>query len=288
MKKALIISTAVSGLVLLSLSACNSNNNSTVGENNKDTAKAVAAPAASQTVSDDDLLPNLLQIGSIIKSSELSYISGLTNPVSDAGQYNTAYERNLNLGIYLADLGYCTLNKQNKESTEYLKAVKIDADAIGIGQIFGSNAFYDRYQANLNNEDSLTALVADLQMKTDDALKANKQTDMRVVIYSGAWVENMYIAAKVYSKSKNSNSGVHLMEQMTILENMLKVLNKYKASNPHIESLYNDLKNVDDTYAGFDEAKNYNPDSKTPFAFTDAHIATFIDLLEKLHTKYIK
>jgi hypothetical protein len=291
MKNKLLLSATLSGILAFTLSSCNNNNTSTaVGDKTKDTVKTATPANAAATTdnSDDDLLPNLLQIGSIMKNSELSYIQGLTNPISDVSKYSTLYEQDLNLGIYIGDLAYCTLNKKTQESTDYLKVVKTLSDDIGIGKIFETDGFSKRYQANINNEDSLANLVAELQEKVDDLLKTNKQNNVRVVMYSGAWIENMYIGAAVYAKTKNSSSGVHLMEQMTILENMLKVLDKYKSADSHIDGLYTSLKEVDDTYKGFDEAKNYNPDNKQQFAFTDEHTKKLTELLEGLHTKYIK
>src|SRR6185437_7131288 len=287
--KSLIIAT-LSGTLAFTFSSCNNSNTGTTGgDKTKDTIKT--APANTTPVADnadDDLLPNLLQIGSIMKNSELSYIQGLTNPISDVSKYSTLYEQDLNLGIYIGDLAYCTLNKKTQESTDYLKVVKTLSDDIGIGKVFETDSFSKRYQANINNEDSLANLVAELQEKVDDLLKNNKQNNVRVVMYSGAWIENMYIGATVYAKTKNSSSGVHLMEQMTILANMLKVLDKYKSADQHINGLYTDLKEVDDAYKTFDEAKNYNPDNKQPFAFTDEHIKKLTGMLEALHAKYIK
>ncbi len=283
MKKELTTTTAISGMILVSLFGCNNNNN---GKDSiiagKDTTKVAAS-----TNSNEDLLPNLLQIGSIIKYSGLTYVPGVTSTADASKQYNSAFDRNMNLGINFADLAYCTLNKQNQQAVNYLKAVKAISDEIGLSQIFGSNSF-QRYQDNINNEDSLTALVADLQTKTDDVLKVNKQNKFRVIIYSGAWIENMYIGSKAYAKSNDSNAGVHMIEEMNLLENMLKVLNDYKTTDKQTADLYDDLKKVDDTYKGFDEAKSYNPDSKKAFTFTVEHIKTFSGILNDLHSKYVK
>lgn len=276
------LSAAISGIMLLALVACNSNNTgSATATNSKDTTK-VSVSANIDTAT----LPSLLEIGATIKNSGLTYIPGLTNSISDASLYNTAFEQDINLGIYLADLSYCTLNKQNQQATLYLKAVKTIADAIGIGQVFGSNNFSQRYQSNLDNEDSLTAIVADLQTKTDELLKANLQNSMRVVIYSGAWIENMYIGAKVNAQADNTNANFQVIEQMNLLDNILKTLNNYKSSDPHLQTLYTDLKQVADSYHSFDEVKKYNP--KQPFALTDDHVKKITGMLETLHSKYIK
>jgi hypothetical protein len=287
MKKEFAIFSIIAGIIISLQTACNTNNATSTTDKNKDTLNANNQGSASNN-SDADLLPSLLEIGATIKNSGLTYIPGLTNPITDVSKYSTAYDQYLNLGIYFADLSYCTLNKQNQQSTNYVEAVKAISNEIGIGQIFGSNAFSQRYQANLDNEDSLTAIVADLQVKVDDLLKVNLQNKMRVVIYSGAWVENMFIGAKVTDKSKNINTGFQIVEQMTMLDNMLKVLDEYKSSDQNLQNLYADLKQVSDTYHSFDEAKNYNPDSKLPFTLTDEHSKKLTELLEALHKKYIK
>jgi len=48
------------------------------------------------------------------------------------------------------------------------------------------------------------------------------------------------------------------------------------------------LKQIADTYHAFDEVKKYDPNNKQPFALTDDHINKLTDLLEALHSKYIK
>lgn len=290
MKNELNITSAITGVMLLLLIACNNNNTSTTEDKSKDTAK-VNAQVTTLANSDTDQLPNLLQIGATIKNSGLKFIPGLTNPISDPSQYSTAFDKEINLGIYFADLSYCTLNKQNQKSTNYIKAVKTIADDIGIGQIFGSGAFSQRYLANLDNEDSLTSIVADMQAKADNmlTLKGNmRRNDMRSVIYSGAWIENMYIGAKVNTQSKNSNVGFQTIEQITLLDNILKVLADYRSSDQHYQDLYTDLKQVADTYHAFDEVKNYNPNSSRSFTLTDEHTNKLADMLEALHSKYIK
>jgi hypothetical protein len=288
MKKELTITTAISGVMLLSLIACNNTTTTATEDKGKDTAKANNQIAAT-TNTDADQLPNLLEIGATIKNSGLKYLPGLTNPISDPSQYNTAFDKDINLGIYFADLSYCTLNKQNQKSIGYLKAVKTISDDIGIGQIFGSDAFSQRYQANLDNEDSLTAIVADMQAKADNLLKANmRRNDLRSVIYSGAWIENMYIGAKVNAQTKTANAGFQTVEQMTLLDNILKVLSEYTSTDQHYQDLYTNLKQIADTYHAFDEVKKYDPNNKQPFALTDDHINKLTDLLEALHSKYIK
>ena len=75
---------------------------------------------------------------------------------------------------------------------------------------------------------------------------------------------------------------------MTLLDNILKVLSEYTSTDQHYQDLYTNLKQIADTYHAFDEVKKYDPNNKQPFALTDDHINKLTDLLEALHSKYIK
>lgn len=281
MRKHLILS-IVGMLVLVS---CQTNNSSSDVKKPQDTATKPTIPQPNSPLDDADLLPNLLQIGSIFKNSDLSYFADLTTPVSDLTKLNTQYDRSITLGVYIADLSYCTLNKQKSKTGEYLKAVKELSDNIGLGSIFGSGNFSKRYEANMDNEDSLAGIVADLQMRTDDILAKNKQNSIRVIIYSGAWIESMNVATKVYIKNKTSTASGHISEQINILENILKVLAKYKDADSRTGSLCNNLRDLDNAYANFNEVKSFDPSKSQAITLTDDHIAQFSEMIEKLHNK---
>jgi hypothetical protein len=233
------------------------------------------------------LLPSPLQIASIFKNAGLVYFPGLTSPIKDASKYNSNFDAGVNMGIFSADLSYCILNKQTQESLDYLKTVKSLAEKLGFGSVFQTNSLMTRFQNNMGNTDSLAGVIADLQMETDSYLEQNKQKYIGVIAFTGAWVESMYIGSKVYEKGKSSNVSSRISEQMNILDNLIKLLNKYQKADDHIKGLAKDLQAIQDEYVTYTEVKNFNPDGDQPIILSPEHIAQVSSLVQDLRTKFI-
>jgi hypothetical protein len=251
---------------------------------------ASAAKSAQMDIDQDSesfLLPSPLQIASIFKNAGLVYFPGLTSTVKDASQYNSTYDEAVNMGIFSADLSYCILNKQTQEALDYLKVVKSMAEKLGFGSVFQSNSLMQRFQNNMGNTDSLAGVIADLQMETDSYLEANKQKYVGVIAFCGAWIESMYVGSKVYEKGKSSNVSSRISEQMNILDNLIKLLNKYQSADAHIKGLAKDLQDIQNEYAAYSEVKNFNPDGDQPIALTPEHIAQISSLVQDLRSKFI-
>ncbi len=245
------------------------------------------AAEMSEQDSETFLLPSPLQIASIFKNAGLSYFPGLTSPVKDAAQYNSTYDRALNMGIFSADLSYCVLNKQTQDALDYLKVVKALADKLGFGNVFESNSLLKRFQSNMGSTDSLASVIADLQMETDSYLEANKQKYIGVIAFTGAWIESMYLGSKIYEKGKSSNVSSRISEQMNILDNLIKLLTKYQAADNSMAALIKEMQAMQDTYAAYSEVKNYNPDGDQPIVLTPDHIAQISNMVQDLRAKFI-
>lgn len=250
-------------------------------------AKANAAASTEGSGQDSEvyLLPSPLLIATIFKNAGLNYFPDLTTKIKDVSQFNNAYDRAVNMGIYSADLSYCVLNKQSQDATNYLNTVQALAEKMGFGSVFGSSML-NRFKSNIDNTDSLAQVIGDLQMGTDTYLEANKQKYIGVLAFTGAWVESMYIGAEVYQKGKSNNVSSRISEQINILDNLLKLLHKYEATDSHIPDLEKDLQGIQNTYSSFDEVKNYNPDSDKSISLTPDHINQISKMIEDLRSKF--
>ena len=204
-------------------------------------------------------LPSPLQIARIFKKSGLTYIDGLTNDQKDPSKYTSKFSKALNMGIYSADLAYNVMNKQKQGALSYMKLSKQLADDLGMGSAFEEGNIPERFEKNLSNEDSLTYIVAELQMSTDTYLQDNEQQEISSIAFSGAWIESVYLGAKVFEKSKDAKLNNKISEQMTILGQILKVLEKQKDKDSAITGLITDLTSVKTVYDGLDSVKNFKP-----------------------------
>jgi len=283
------LSLCVLSLSALVLVSCHHDNNANNGIPGADTAKGNSKAKAMEADQDSEsfLLPSPLQIASIFKNAGLVYFPNLTSPVKDASKYASTFEAAVNMGIFSADLSYCILNKQTQESLDYMKTVKSLAEKLGFGSVFTTNSLMNRFQNNMGNTDSLASVIADLQMQTDTYLEQNKQKYVGVIAFTGAWIESMYIGSKVYEKGKSSNVSSRISEQMNILDNLIKLLNKYQAADNHIAGLAKDLQSIQTEYSAYSEVKNYNPDSDQPIVLSPEHIAQISSLVQDLRSKFI-
>jgi hypothetical protein len=157
---------------------------------------------------------------------------------------------------------------------------------MGFGAVFGQSML-NRFKSNIDNTDSLAQVIGDLQMGTDSYLEANKEKYIGVLAFTGAWIESMYVGSKVYEKGKSNNVSSRISEQINILDNLLKLLNKYQAQDSHIPALAKDLQGIQDTYAAYSEVKNYNPDSDKSIALTPDHVAQISSMIQDLRAKFI-
>ncbi|MFL5762919.1 MAG: hypothetical protein ACJ77K_03185 [Bacteroidia bacterium] len=235
-------------------------------------------------------LPSPLQIASIFKKSGLKYKAGITSELKDPAKYTSNLSKAVNLGVYSADLSYAVLNKQNQEAMNYMKLSRQLADNLGMGTVFEQGNLSTRFEKNLSNEDSLAYIIAELQMVTDMYLDENDQQQITSIVFSGAWIESMYIGSKVYEKGKDKSLNNKLAEQMTILGSIINALKAEEKKDSGITGLIADLQSVKDIYDQLPSVKN-NPgaseDTEKELSLTDDEVTQLTTKIEAIRTKFI-
>ena len=234
-------------------------------------------------------LPSALQIGSIFQKSGLSYIKGLTNPASNEQQYITKGQKILNFGVYSADLAYIVLNGQSQDATAYLKTIKSLSDKIGFGAVFESEDLMKRFQSSLGNQDSIINVMIDIQMQTDMFVDENNLQDVTHIIFAGAWIEGMYLGVKASNTSNQHVISGRLVEQMTILDNLVKALRSNNNQTDDIEQLTKDLNKLDKFFMRLEENKNsQNIASFRDYKISKAHMDELSIIITELRTRITK
>jgi hypothetical protein len=234
-------------------------------------------------------LPSPLQIASIFKKSGLKYQDGITTTLKDPSKYTTNLSKSVNLGVYSADLSYCVLNKQNQEAMNFMKLCRQLAESLGMGTVFEQSNLSKRFEKNLGNEDSLAYIIAELQMVTDMYLDENEQPQITAIVFSGAWIESMYLGSKIYEKSKDKSMNTKLTEQMTILGSIVNALKAVQKKDPAIEGLIADVQSIKDIYDELPSVKA-NPikeDEDREITLTDDEVLKLTKRISELRTKFI-
>jgi hypothetical protein len=240
---------------------------------------------------DSYLLPSPLQIAYIFKKSGLKYQAGIANDVKKEASYSGSYEQSLGLGIYSSDLAYCVLNKQKQEAISYMNAVKALSDKLGMSTVFDSESLLKRFEANVVNEDSVMFILSDIQSRSDEFFSSNDRQMSAAVVFSGAWVESMYIASKILPKTKDSKMADQLADQLGILENLLKELANHKDKEPAIANLITQLETVQGIITSIPGVKEMMESEKpqdVKISASEEQLKTLAAKLEEIRTAMVK
>ena len=276
--------------VLISASIMSCGGNKQADSEDQQTTEDSSEPTATVEAEMQNYpLPSPLQIASIFKRAGMKYIDGVTNPISEAGKYSSNTSKALNLGVYSADLAYCTVNKQSQYSINYIKISRQIGAELGMASVFEANNLFARFEKNLSNEDSLTQIIAELQMQTDLFMEDNEQEHVAAIIFAGAWTESMYIGAKVFENQKDPRISSRLSEQMTILKNIVGVLKMYQTKDPAIASLVTDFSAIQDSYLVSPSVKALMADTTgAEIKLTDPELVSISAKIAELRAKVVK
>ncbi|MDT8412494.1 MAG: hypothetical protein RQ875_08540 [Vicingaceae bacterium] len=230
--------------------ACESNNENVTTEEEIVDEVEVAIDEESMSY----LLPSPLQIAEIFKNSGLTYIGDITNSTALAASYNTKYSQKLNFGVYSADMAYCIINNQTQSAINYLSTLRGLSEKMWMTDVFNSLGLSKRLEANVGQQDSLTNIMADLQIQLDNYLEENGMGYTGPVIFTGAWIETMYLGAKVNQSNSNDKLIYRLTEQSVVLENLIKALENINEDNEYDE-LITDLKVINQNFDVLEESE---------------------------------
>ncbi len=237
----------------------------------------------------DFTLPSPLQIAAMFKQAGLPYQANITNNPENVNNYVTKYNQKLNFGVYTADMAYCVLNKQNQQAIYYLKNLGQLSEKLWMSNIFHSVDVLSRFEKNIGSEDSLAAIISDMQLIMDNYLEENGVGSNGSIIFAGAWIESMFIGSKVVEKSDNAKLISRLAEQAIVLETLVKLLEKNNAEEA--EELIKDLKNLQKHFAHFlqaeEAAEESDEDIEVNYTFTKDEMNALMKDIEVLRNKII-
>ncbi|MEO8762470.1 MAG: hypothetical protein ABI388_12715 [Bacteroidia bacterium] len=296
--KKIIANSILLSLSILLMTSCGGNGNENERKDELKDSTAVAETVKTVDENSDEksyTLPSPMQIATILKKSGLKYYGGLTNPIENSSKYRTGktISKTLGMGTYLADLSYCILNKQTQETKNYFKTCTQLAETIGLAKAFQTKGVPSRMEKNIGNQDSVFKMLSEIQIETDNLLEENQQNYISVIVFTGAWVETMYIGTQVYSKEKNSNVVSNLVEQMGVAENIIKALQATASKDVDVTGLLQDMNALNDMYNNFKsvkEIKATDPDIIDPSKLTISaeELQSFSKKIEEIRTRIIQ
>ncbi len=187
-------------------------------------------------------LPSPVEAAALMKLSGATFDLSTLNPTANVSKYTSNESKSLNLGVYGTDLVYANIFEQTQESADYFKCANTLATALGINNAFGENTF-QRVKANMQNRDSLMAIIAEASLEADAYFKENERPAASALVAVGGWIEGLYIATTIANKTKNGEIIQRVAEQKNSINNLIGLVESF-GSEKGLSPVLGDLKEI--------------------------------------------
>lgn len=166
-------------------------------------------------------LPSPVQTAILLKKNTIEYNESLLNDPESAKRYINQFQKSLNMGVYGADLAYLSNFNNTQSKLEYFKVVEQLVNELDIRSHI-DQSLIDRFAKNIDVQDSLYALNAELFNAADRYLKENNEADVAALILTGGWVESMHLT--LGSAELNEDLRNRVGEQVGAARSLVKLL----------------------------------------------------------------
>ncbi|MGQ0829028.1 MAG: hypothetical protein ACT4ON_11625 [Bacteroidota bacterium] len=284
--------------IVVVLASCGSSGDSDTLTNN-DTSSAVSNQRNEEAEKVFLSIPSPIESTTLLQQAGAKYNAKYLNPIENVSRYSSITAKALNLGVYGSDLSFTSIFSQTQESMLYLRCANTLATSLGISGAFDETTT-SRIEANLENKDSLLAIISDSYWNSDSYLKENGQPGVSALIVAGGWIEGLYIATQIANATKHEIIATRIAEQKLSLDNLIALLDSYKKDNAGIADVLTQLEGLKKTYAEIvvapsettastDTAKGITTvDNNSPIKLTPEQLKQISDKVAQIRNKIIQ
>jgi hypothetical protein len=237
-------------------------------------------------------IPSPSEIPYLLQATGAEFNEKVLNPRQNVDKYTSRTDKaSLNLGVYVADIGYLTSYDKTQEAIDYLGACKTLADNLGLIGTFDSE-LGKQFEQNISNKDSLAHLLDRTIQQAQAFLIDDNRNKLASLVVTGSFIEGLYISTgliKSYPKNILPEDSRNLvltplmrvvLEQKKAVSELLKMLTAVEQTEP-IVSIVADLKALEETYQKLnieEQIKNNRAD----LVLSDKNLEGITTLVEKI------
>jgi hypothetical protein len=242
-------------------------------------------------------IPSPSEIPYLLQATGAEFNQSLLNDRKKVDSYLTRNDKAaLNLGSYVADIGYLSSYDKTQEAIDYLGSTKKLADNLGVLASFDVNVV-KRFEANISSKDSLASLMNDAVQRTDKYLRDDSRNKLAALIITGSFVEGLYISTglvKSYPKNllKDDQRNLILTPLMRVIlqqeksvDELSKMLSTVEQVEP-ITTILADLGTLKASYRALnidEQIKN----NRSDLVLTDKNLIEITTIVEKMRKEIV-
>jgi len=199
-------------------------------------------------------IPSPEEMFTFIKDGNLTYSPKCLNSIDNLKKYVDDKTKELNFGVYCADLAYAAAFNRYQESLKGIETVRKISEDIGISSVF-DDALNKRVQNIFENPDSLLNVTNTTYYKIVSYLEENERNRTLALISIGGWLESMYIITSLVDKYSDNNKTIQrIADQRLTFNNLLQYLKKHE-SDPYVKEALDKLSTIKLVYDSLQEVE---------------------------------
>lgn len=245
-------------------------------------------------------IPSPLEISYLLKDAGTQYDYSMLNAPANASNYNSNYQKAINLGIYGTDLGYANIYEENQDAIKYLNSIKGLANDLSIGQFFDFTTIA-KLATNSKNLDSLLLITTQNFNSINSYLQENQRSNLSVLILTGGWLEALHITCQVALKNPANEKLIEKIGEQKIILDNIKLMLGFYTQDPHISDLHQRFLELEKAFEQIEIIRTYaeptmeevngilvvTDNSSTTVKITDENVETIRDEVSKIRVKVI-
>lgn len=244
-----------------------------------------------------ELVPSPAEIPWLLHATGADYNGDFINPISNVDNYLTTEDvKSLNMGVYIADMGYLVAYEKTQTSIDYLQGSKKLADELNV-TTEGDMAMYETFEANLDNKDTLYNMINSWVDNIDKMLETSKRNNVAALLTTGGFIEGLYIATqliKTYPTDILAEDQVNLiltplirvvLDQEKNLDNLVRLAST-SSDDPKVSQLIDELKVLQSQYKSLnidDQIAN----NRNDLILNDETLKEITAQVEKMRTEIV-
>lgn len=140
-------------------------------------------------------IPLPVELFTYLVDENIPFNPDILNNPDKGGQYTKETEQAAALGLYSADLAYCSVYNKQQAVMDFFNCSQGIAENLNISAGF-DQSYIDRFENNIECADSLSSIASNSYWTACNFLDENgKNNILPFVIYS-SWVESLYLTIK--------------------------------------------------------------------------------------------
>ncbi len=214
---------------------------------NKSQTAEPPAPADQLETADMQVfpMPTPYEIVDAIQKAQVPFNPDLLNSPSKISNYVSDLAKEINIGVYGADLSYVNVFGNSQLTLEYFDLIKRLSEDIGLASLFPED-FLKRIENNIENPDSLYKIATETYYKTYSYLYNRGKGDAASIVLAGAFVETLYLAGRSAEFSKKPEIIYNkIAEHRFASQQLMQILDENAKTSKDVEHIRDMVRQID-------------------------------------------